>query len=307
MSSPQNVSFEGETWTERSPDYLQQSLAVGGEELILEKEPRTQITVAVKQDEETDVVHSQKIGENKHQILKEAEEGEQGGSNEEKQGHEDKSVDEENKTRDELIQEEVQDIDQSITPPVDTPLATLSPSQYFSSTLIPSLLTTTTAQSPVDITQINHDTEDQNASLSGTHTNHFSAIKNTSILSTNENSTHEDSVWGPIESSEETVDAAASAMAARADPTAMSLPSTFSPKPKTKLPKIKGKQIAKTMKNKLQKKETTVTSSKSLKNARQVEKQEKDQLTTAPYFPYFKDHYCPPDCACYGRCVSNTV
>ncbi|XP_072529552.1 extracellular matrix protein 2 [Salminus brasiliensis] len=28
-----------------------------------------------------------------------------------------------------------------------------------------------------------------------------------------------------------------------------------------------------------------------------------DEVTTAPYFPYFKDHYCPPDCACYGRVV----
>ncbi|MCI4388741.1 hypothetical protein PGIGA_G00089510 [Pangasianodon gigas] len=297
VSLPQNVSLEGETWTD-----LHQPPAVVEEELKWEKEPGTQITVTVKAEEETDVVHSQKIGEDKHQILKEAEEEEQGESNEGKQGHEkgqDKRVDDENKTRDEeRIQEENQGVDPSITPSVDTPLASLFPSQYFLSTI---------TQSPADITKINPDIEDHNSSLSGTHTSHISALKNTSMLLTNENSTHENSSLGQTETFEENVDAASTAMAARAGPTAMSLPSTFKPKPKTKLPKIKDIQIVKTKKIKLQKKEKKVKekSTKPLKNAKQAKKlkQEKDQLTTAPYFPYFEDHYCPPDCACYGRVV----
>lgn len=300
------MSLEGETRTEQSPDHLQQPQAVGEVELKWEKEPRTQITVTVKKEEETDVVHGQKIGEDKHQVLKEAEKvEEQEESNEGKQGQ-DKRVGEEDKIRDEeQVQEENQGVDLSITPSVDAPIATLSPSQYFSSTIIPSLITT---QSIADITAINPDLEYQNTSLSGTHTSHFSALKNTSMLTTNKNSTHENSSLGQIESSEENIDAAPRAVAARAGPIAMSLPSIFKPKPKTKFPKIKDKQTAKT-KNKLQKKEKKVNekSTKALKNTKQVKKlkQEKDQLTTAPHLPYFEDHYCPPDCACYGRCVSN--
>ncbi|KAM3859027.1 podocan [Diretmus argenteus] len=30
---------------------------------------------------------------------------------------------------------------------------------------------------------------------------------------------------------------------------------------------------------------------------------EKEEVTTPAYFPYFKDNYCPPECACYGRVV----
>ncbi|XP_014062846.1 titin [Salmo salar] len=32
-------------------------------------------------------------------------------------------------------------------------------------------------------------------------------------------------------------------------------------------------------------------------------KQEKKESTNPAYFPYFKDNYCPPECACYGRVV----
>ncbi|XP_042155923.1 extracellular matrix protein 2-like [Oncorhynchus tshawytscha] len=32
-------------------------------------------------------------------------------------------------------------------------------------------------------------------------------------------------------------------------------------------------------------------------------KQEKKEGTNPAYFPYFKDNYCPPECACYGRVV----
>ncbi|XP_071242576.1 extracellular matrix protein 2-like [Salvelinus alpinus] len=32
-------------------------------------------------------------------------------------------------------------------------------------------------------------------------------------------------------------------------------------------------------------------------------KQERKEGTNPAYFPYFKDNYCPPECACYGRVV----
>lgn len=307
VSLPLNVSLEGKTWTEWSPDHPQQPPPVKEEELKWEKEPGTQITVTIKEEDETDGTHGQKIGEDKHQILKEAKEDkDQGGSNEGKQGHEegqDKKMKKENETRDEeQITEEIQGIDQPITPSLDTLLATFSP-QYFSSTINPSLITTNT-QTPADVPQTNPDIADQNLSHSGTYTSHFSALKNTSVLLTNENGVHENSSLGLIENSEDNVDA--TAMAARAGPTAMSLPSK--PKPSTKPPKIRDKQMPKTKQNKLQKK-VKDKGNKSLTNATQMKKftQDTDQLTTAPYFPYFKDHYCPLECACYGRWVSNTT
>lgn len=200
VSLPQN---EGETWTKQSPDHLHQPPSVREEELKWEKEPGTQITVTIKEEEETDHGHGQKIEEDKHQIHKEAEEEEQG-----REEEQDERIDEKNKTRDERqIQEEIQGVDQSIPPSVNIP-------------------------------------------LSGSY--------------------------------------------------------TFKPKQsKTKHPK--DKQIAKTKKNKQKKEKAKERSSKPLKNSKKTLKQEKDQLTTASYFPYFKDHYCPPDCACYGRCVSNTA
>ncbi|KAG7320531.1 hypothetical protein KOW79_016384 [Hemibagrus wyckioides] len=271
VSSSQNVSLEGETWTEPSPDHLQQHPGVREEKLKWEKEPGTHITVTITEEEESD-------GEDKHQIFKKAED--------EDQGHQGKRVDEE------VIQEDNRGVD----PSVDASLASLSPSQYISSTIAPPLITTSiTAQDPADMRQSNLHTEDQNTSLS--------ALKNTSLLlSTNQNSTHENSSLDQVESSEEHVDAAPTAIAARAGPTALSLPSTFKPKSKTKHPKIKDKHIAKTKKNKLQKEKKVKDKSNKPTNLKRL-KQKKDQLTPAPYFPYFEDHYCPPDCACYGRVV----
>ncbi|KAK2832147.1 hypothetical protein Q7C36_015609 [Tachysurus vachellii] len=210
-------------------------------------------------------------------------------------------TEEEEEEDEELTEEENRGVAPSVTLSVDASLSPLSPSQYFSSTIIPSLITTSvTTQGPVDMTQINLDAEDQNTSLSVTPTSHFSALKNTSTLSSNQNSTHVNSSLDHIESSKETVDAAPTAKAARAGPTALSLPSTFKTKPKNK-----DKQ--KTKKNKLQKKEKNVKEkrNKPMKNSKQGErlKQKKDQLTPTPFFPYFEDHYCPPDCSCYGRVV----
>lgn len=267
------MSLDGENWTQQSPDHLQQHPTEEEEELKWEK--GTMITITITEEEKEGQV---------------------------------KRVDEESRTRDEeLTEEENRGVAPSVTLSVDASLSSLSPSQYFSSAIIPSLITTSiTTQGPVDMTQINLDAEDQNTSLSGTPTSHFSALKNTSMLPSNQNRRHVNSSLDHIESSKETVDAAPTAKAARAGPTALSLPSTFKTKPKNK-----DKRIAKTKKNKLQKKEKNVKEKKNkpMKNSKQGErlKQKKDQLTPTPFFPYFEDHYCPPDCSCYGRCVSNTV
>ncbi|GAA6076443.1 asporin [Tachysurus ichikawai] len=269
VTSSQIVSLDGENWTQQSPDHLQQHPTEEEEELKWEK--GTMITITITEEEKEGQV---------------------------------KRVDEESRTRDEeLTEEENRGVAPSVTLSVDASLSSLSPSQYFSSAIIPSLITTSiTTQGPVDMTQINLDAEDQNTSLSGTPTSHFSALKNTSMLPSNQNRRHVNSSLDHIESSKETVDAAPTAKAARAGPTALSLPSTFKTKPKNK-----DKRIAKTKKNKLQKKEKNVKEKKNkpMKNSKQGErlKQKKDQLTPTPFFPYFEDHYCPPDCSCYGRVV----
>lgn len=267
------MSLEDEIWTEPSPDHPQQHPGVWEEKLKWEKEPGTHITVTITEKEESN-------GEDKHQIFKKADD--------EDQGHQGKRVDEE------VIQEDTRGVD----PSVNASLASLSP--HFSSTIAPPLIITSiTTQGPADMRQSNLHTEDQNTSLS--------ALKNILLLlSTNQNNEHENSSLDQVESSEEHVDAAPTAIAARAGPTALSLPSTFKPKSKTKHPNIKDKHIAKRKKNKLQKEKKVKDKSNKPTNLKRL-KQKKDQLTPAPYFPYFEDHYCPPDCACYGRCVSNTA
>ncbi|KAF5889531.1 extracellular matrix protein 2-like [Clarias magur] len=276
VSSPQNVSLEGEIWTELSPDHLQHPPAGEEEQLKWEKEPGTQITVTIKEEDGTNFVHGETFGQDVHEILKEGEE--QHGESSDKQGQDQKQ--EMNKTRNEQIQEENQSRHQSISPSVDTPLFTFLPSQYFSPT--------TTTRGSADITKTSSYIKGQNTSRSS----HFS----TSMPSTNENSTDENSSLGQIESSEE--EASLTVMAARAGPTAMSLPNTIKEKGNTKIPKIKDKLKKKGKKGKAK-------SGKPMKNAKHVKKVKQDQneLTTTPYFPYFEDHYCPPDCACYGRVV----
>lgn len=281
VSSPQNVSLEGETWTERSPDHLQHPPAREEEQLYWEKEPGTQIIVTIKEEVEADFVYGETFGQGVHKILKEGEE--QHGESSEKQGQDQKV---ENKTRTEQIQEKNQGGDQSISPSVDTPLSTSLPSQYFLSTI--------TTRSSADITKTNSDIEGQNIS----HSSHFSDLRKISMPSTNETSTDENSSLGQIEGPEEYP--TLTVMAARAGPTAMSLPSTIKQKGSTKIPKIKDKLKKKGKKAKDK-------SGKPMKNAKQVIKfkQDQNELTTTPYFPYFEDHYCPPDCACYGRYVLN--
>ncbi|TST22559.1 Podocan [Bagarius yarrelli] len=282
-SSPQNVPLEGETWP------LQQPPAGGGEKLKWEEEAETQITVTLKEDEKVDEVYMQKVEQKELQISDEVEDDEQKESNKKKQGHS-----KENKTRNKVqIQIENQVVDPSITPLLDASLTTLSPFQDLSPTTVPPLITISITPYPTDMTD---------KDLLSSPAAYFLALTNTSMSSNSDNSTYENFSLGQIESLEEKVDATGTAEEARASPTALSLPRTFKLKPK---PKTRDKHISK--KKNLQKKVKKVKDKgkKTLKNATQSKllKPKNDQLASVPYFPYFKDHYCPPDCACYGRVV----
>lgn len=89
------------------------------------------------------------------------------------------------------------------------------------------------------------------------------------------------------------------AVAARAGPIAKALPSVSKGKPKNKTIKPKSNRV-KTKPKKLPRKERG--KKKTLKKGR---KEKKQRPTTASHFPYFEDHYCPPQCSCYGRYVSD--
>ncbi|XP_046729823.1 asporin [Silurus meridionalis] len=157
------------------------------------------------------------------------------------------------------------------------PRATKSSSNDFSSTIIPTLLTTTTKQSPADMTQMNPDLEGNDTSFSDVNRRSLLDLENISTLSTNENSTRKNPSLAQIKSDEKNAEKS---------------------KQKTK---SKAKHTVKTKKSKALKKEKKVKE-KSTNQLKKL-KQEKDQVTTAPYFPYFEDHYCPPECSCYGRVV----
>ncbi|KAL2103012.1 hypothetical protein ACEWY4_002180 [Coilia grayii] len=79
--------------------------------------------------------------------------------------------------------------------------------------------------------------------------------------------------------------------------------SSVQPNNKTKLNEIQSKRTFKASNNKKQK------NAKKLKEkiARSLKKDEgqkkKEEVTPTPYFPFFKDDYCPSECACYGRVV----
>nr|XP_055047223.1 extracellular matrix protein 2-like [Misgurnus anguillicaudatus] len=95
------------------------------------------------------------------------------------------------------------------------------------------------------------------------------------------------------------------AAAVRAGPTAAAPPGTLMAKLKNKASRANPKSNA-TVKKKTKKlpkrdraKEKTTNALKKAKKARK----EMKLKPTASYFPYFKDHYCPPYCSCYGRVV----
>ncbi|XP_073724438.1 uncharacterized protein [Misgurnus anguillicaudatus] len=98
------------------------------------------------------------------------------------------------------------------------------------------------------------------------------------------------------------------AAAVRAGPTAAAPPGTLMAKLKNKASRANPKSNA-TVKKKTKKlpkrdraKEKTTNALKKAKKARK----EMKLKPTASYFPYFKDHYCPPYCSCYGRYASNS-
>lgn len=66
-----------------------------------------------------------------------------------------------------------------------------------------------------------------------------------------------------------------------------------------KTPSVRPTKINRDSKNKTVKKSKDKKRKKDNKTQKKAGK--KKAVTTPAYFPYFKDNYCPPDCACYGR------
>uniref|UniRef100_UPI003AAC9C14 podocan n=1 Tax=Centroberyx gerrardi TaxID=166262 RepID=UPI003AAC9C14 len=64
---------------------------------------------------------------------------------------------------------------------------------------------------------------------------------------------------------------------------------------------MKPTKINKSYKNKKSKKSKVKKGKKGNKTKKPSE--EKEETAKPTYFPYFKDNYCPPECACYGRVV----
>ncbi len=98
----------------------------------------------------------------------------------------------------------------------------------------------------------------------------------------------------------EEVSVDATAMAARAGPTEKAPTFMFKSKHKPKdnmTLKAKKKKVLK-----VKAKKTKVT--KKAKKVKKLKRARKLKPTTPSYFPYFKDHYCPSECSCYGRYVS---
>ncbi|XP_065145738.1 uncharacterized protein [Paramisgurnus dabryanus] len=96
---------------------------------------------------------------------------------------------------------------------------------------------------------------------------------------------------------EVSVDTTAAAL--RAGPTAAAPPG---PKLKNKASRAKPKSNS-TVKKKTKKLPKRDRAKEKKTNALKKAKKEKKLKPTASYFPYFKDHYCPPYCSCYGRVV----
>ncbi|KAL7828224.1 hypothetical protein AOLI_G00313760 [Acnodon oligacanthus] len=175
----------------------------------------------------------------------------------------------------------------------NTPPATPSPSQHVQPTVRP--LMSAVTQSPPAVIQLSNGITDP-----VTEASHF-LVTNVSTLMTNQTSADINATVARIEKgNSEEMEVAPTAVAAKAGPTAKILPK---PQPETN---TKDNLVAKIKKNKLPKKhKVKEKKTKALKKGNNVKKltQERDEVTSAPYFPYFKDHYCPPDCACYGRVV----
>ncbi|KAM4615016.1 podocan [Polymixia lowei] len=66
---------------------------------------------------------------------------------------------------------------------------------------------------------------------------------------------------------------------------------------------MKHAKINKGSKNKKGKKKDKSKGKKRNGKKNKKPSKEKQKVTTPTYFPYFKDNYCPPECACYGRVV----
>ncbi|KAG9280176.1 extracellular matrix protein 2-like [Astyanax mexicanus] len=304
ISLLQNGSVEVKPWPGAGLDWSREK-----EQKLVAERPETHVNVVItEKEEETETLHSKdKSGTSEEQ------------SNQDTVSHEEVLHDNRTKTAEEEHgqrsvhafddpeeftngskvhpQAEKENGHPSETSP--TPKVHLFPSQDANSTVQPIILPTLMT-SPPAIKQIISEIKTETTSLPLTQATHV-LLTNVSKLLTN---------WTLTNANTELeLELSPTAMAAKAGPTAMSLPNISRPKPQPDTPKsnAKNNRVAKTKQNKLLKKDKSAEKKKKpqKKGLEKVKKTKpkKDEVTTAPYFPYFKDHYCPPHCACYGRVV----
>lgn len=290
--------------------------AVEEEEQKRVEEPGTQLSVTTSDGKDTGTLLSKRRENEEHEEVRNMPTGEQKRSSQEKEPEErlkEKTTDAETDSAEEKQGQAFDDPKKFPHPRAENVFPPTTPAivQHSNSSPAPTRLSSGT-QSPPSITQLSSGVTQETAALSVTEPSH-SLGTNVSSPLTNRTSENANSSLAQIEEGnsrpqpETKLEVTPTAMAARAGPTASSLPSTFRTKPQPETPKtvITDNRVAKVKKNKQLKThkatEKKTKARKRGKKAKKAKKMEKDLMTTAPHFPYFKDHYCPPECACYGR------
>lgn len=303
MTIKQNVSAEGELWPEQRLDRLMEALDT-------EEEKRSDEEVTMQEaEEETGTVEeygmkkTKRVEQTRETEVKSKEVVEK----EEQQGQ---NLDEHNvpdviltkpilTAQNTSHSQEIEGeghlpptVNQNATPPTMVTAAQPVLNLHTKSVTVPSSFPST-SQGPAAITETLH-TVNSTAEVTG------------ATLLVNESSTNYDlrvelhvmnsSKLHPLEE----VSFDATAMAARAGPTAKA--PTFMVKSKRK---PKDNMTLKAKKKKVLKvKAKKIKVTKKAKKVKKFKRERKLKPTTPPYFPYFKDHYCPSECSCYGRYAS---
>ncbi|RXN17739.1 extracellular matrix 2-like protein [Labeo rohita] len=308
----QNVSTEGDLRAEQRLDRLMKALNT-------EEEKRSEEEVSVERvEEDTDTVHSNRTEEHGMEQTRELTESDEVVENEKQQGQnleehnikpiitiQNTSHSQENEGEEHLPPT----VNQTTTPPTMATASQPVLNFYSESVTVPSSFPST-SQGPAATTE----TLQQKIITTKLHiVNSTSTAEATgATLLVNESSTNDDlrvefhvmnsSKLHPLEE----VSVAVTAMAARAGPTVKAPLSTFKVESKNKAAGAKPKDNT-TLKAK--KKKVLKVKAKKAKVSRKAQKvnkfkrERKLKPTTPSYFPYFEDHYCPPECSCYGRVV----
>uniref|UniRef100_A0A4W4FVT7 Wu:fc23c09 n=1 Tax=Electrophorus electricus TaxID=8005 RepID=A0A4W4FVT7_ELEEL len=270
VSALQNVSVEGEFWAEPNSFHLRQHTVKDGEE---EKSgPRTWVSAtAVKNDG----LHSERVMEKEERALREEvgwSVGQRGGSDEKNKW---KRADDETDTeRSQTVEDKTGDSEGGRETFND-------PEKYSNESKEPAVVGSEDLYRSGPQTTV-HQIHNQRTTPPSWYTESGSAKPRP----------------------EEKGHASLTPMAAKAGHTAARMPGSFRTEPHDGITEAMAVMKRDTVVKKHRGKEEKT---KALNKGRKVKwlKQGKDSLsmTMAPFFPYFKDNYCPPACVCYGRVV----